>query len=242
MRGLIIAVSFLTRIPVPARVHTDKDIALGVPWFPVVGALIGVLCALVYGAALTELPPFLSATIALATGVLLTGAFHEDGLADTFDAFGGGWTKEERMRILKDPTHGTYGVMALVLSTMLRAGAITTFTFPVALAVLPAAHAVSRAASVALLGTVRPAGEGLGASYGEAVTRGRAAVGVVIGLLIGAAGLGVWLLPAVAVVTLCTWIVGRWSLAKIGGISGDALGATQQIAEIAVLAVAVAMV
>ncbi|HYI43837.1 MAG TPA: adenosylcobinamide-GDP ribazoletransferase [Actinomycetota bacterium] len=242
MRGFVIAISFLTRIPVPARVHTDRDIALGVPWFPVVGALIGVLCALIYGAALSEFPPFLSATLALTAGVLLTGAFHEDGLADTFDAFAGGWTKEERMRILKDPTHGTYGVLALALSAMLRAAAITTFTFPIALAVLPAAHAVSRSASVALLGTMRPAGEGLGASYGAAVTSRRAAVGVVIGLLIGAAGLGVWLLPVVGVVSLCTWVVGRWSLAKIGGISGDALGATQQITEIAVLAVAVAMV
>jgi adenosylcobinamide-GDP ribazoletransferase len=238
MRGLAIAISFLTRIPVPSRVHSEEDVARGVPWFPVVGAVVGLLVALVYGAALHAFPPFVAAVLAITGGVLLTGAFHEDGLADTFDAFGGGWTQQERMRIFKDPTHGTYGVMALVLSSLLRAGAVSAFDLSGALLALPAAHALSRAAAVVLLRAVAPAGEGLGASYGTAVTTRRAIVGATLGLLIALACLGVWLVPAAVIVGLTTFAIGRISAAKIGGVTGDVLGAAQQVAEIGVLLVA----
>ena len=241
MRGLVIAVSFLTRIPVPARINEDADIAQGVPWFSVVGAAVGLASAAVYGAALELFPPFLAATLALLAAVLVTGAFHEDGLADTFDALVGGWTKEERMRILKDPTHGTYGVVALVLSLMVRAGAIATFTGPLAIVALPAAHALSRAASVALLGSMQSAGQGLGASYAAAVTRSRAAAGVLIGLVIGYGLIGDRLALAVAGVAVSTSIIGLWARAKVGGITGDLLGANQQVAEITVLLVLVAL-
>src|SRR5205823_10740767 len=126
-------------------------------WFPVVGALLGLGAAGVYAGTRLVLPSLVAATLAVCVAVLLTGAFHEDGLADTADAIGGGWNREDALRILKDPTHGTYGVLAIALSVLLRVGAVAALDGWAALAVLPAAHALSRGAAVGLLGWARPA-------------------------------------------------------------------------------------
>ena len=150
MRGLRAAVAFLTRVPVGSA---DDDPGRSVPWFPVVGALVGLVVAGLYAGALQLLPALPAAAIAVAAGVLLTGAFHEDGLADTADALGA-WEPEEARRILKDPTHGTYGVSALVLVLVTRVGALSALGGWAALAVLPAAHALARAASLSMLTAV----------------------------------------------------------------------------------------
>ena len=122
MTGFLAAVQFLTRIPV--RTARAADLAAAVLWFPIVGALVG---AAVGGTAagLGELvPAAVAATVAVLLGVLITGAFHEDGLADTADAFAGGWTVERRLEILRDPRHGSYGVAALCGSIVLRVVAV----------------------------------------------------------------------------------------------------------------------
>ena len=211
------------------------DVARSVPWFPVVGGLLGVVGAGTYAAARLALPPFVAATLAVGVVVALTGALHEDGLADTADAFGG-WSREEALRILKDPAHGTYGVVALALSLLLRVGALATLDRWSALAVLPAAYALSRAAAMGLLGTLEPAIEqGLGASYGSIVTGRRVAAAISVGLLLALTSLGLWALPASLLAALGAWIVGRLAIRKIGGITGDVLGAAQQVAEVLVL-------
>ncbi|HZB40216.1 MAG TPA: adenosylcobinamide-GDP ribazoletransferase, partial [Ilumatobacter sp.] len=116
--GFLGAVQFLTRIPVRTRAAVPHDRVL--PWLPFVGALIGAFVGGV-AAALAELvPAAVAATAAVVAGLLITGAFHEDGLADIADAFGGGITRERRFQILKDPRHGTYGVAALCSSVVLR--------------------------------------------------------------------------------------------------------------------------
>ena len=118
MTGFLGAVQFLTRIPVRTRAAVPHDRVL--PWLPFVGALIGALVGGV-AAGLAELvPTAVAAAVAVAVGLLVTGAFHEDGLADVADAFGGGTTRERRFEILKDPRHGTYGVAALCSSVVLR--------------------------------------------------------------------------------------------------------------------------
>ncbi len=235
MRGLLLAIAFLTRVPTGAHAGEARDLARAVPWFPVVGALIGFVIALVYAGAVNLWPPFPAAVLAIAVGLLMTGAFHEDGLADTVDAFGAGRGREQTLQILKDPTLGTFGVLALIVSFLLRAGAIATFTTSLALVALPGAHALSRAVPVALLGWVKPAGEGLGASYGESVTRPQTVVGVLAGIGLAILLLGEWSPIPVATCAVVGLVFARLSVTKAGGITGDVLGATQQVSEVAIL-------
>jgi adenosylcobinamide-GDP ribazoletransferase len=225
MRGFLGAVSFLTRVPAGGGVRGAEELAGSVPWFPVVGAGVGLAVAGVYAGASQLLPPLPAATLAVVAGICLTGAFHEDGLGDTADAFAGGWDRDGTVRILKDPRLGTFGVLAVAASLLLRAGAVAALAPAAALAALPAAHALSRAAAVGVMTTFPAAGEtGLGASYVLALSRRRALAGVAAGLAVALALLGV-----VAV-------------RRLGGVSGDVLGAVQQLGEMLVLLAAVAAV
>ncbi|HEV8374513.1 MAG TPA: adenosylcobinamide-GDP ribazoletransferase [Actinomycetota bacterium] len=241
MKGLLGAVSLLTRVPVGTGAAAPGAVAGFVPWFPVVGAGVGLLVAAVYGGALVLLPPLPAAAVAVLAGVALTGAFHEDGLGDTADAFAGGWDREEVLRILKDPRLGTFGVVAVTASLLLRVAAVAALAPSAALAALPAAHALSRSAAVAVMAGFPPAaGEGLGASYARALSGRRALAGVAAGAGVGGLLLGGWALPAGALAALGGWLLGRLAVRRIGGVNGDLLGAVQQQAEMLVLLVAVA--
>lgn len=238
MRGLRDAVAFLTRVPTGSA---RPDLARSVPWFPVVGLAIGAVVGGVYVAAALVLPPLVAAGLAVLVGVVGTGALHEDALADTADALGA-HDPGAALRIMKDPTHGTYGIVALVLGLLLRTGAVAELHVT-ALGVLPAAHALSRGAAVVLLGTARPAnGGGLGASYAAVVSRRRAAVtGVVAAVLATAAG-GPWAVAGVAAVAVVTFVAGRFAVRRFGGLTGDVAGAVQQLAELVILVPAAALV
>lgn len=211
-------------------------LARAVPWFPVVGGLLGLAVAATYAGALTVLPPLTAAFIAVAVGIVLTGGFHEDGLGDAADALGARGGKEDALRILKDPAHGTYGVIAIVLSVLLRGVSLGALGGWSAVAVLPAAHALSRGAGSLLLGRSPPAGkEGLGASYAGATTPRGIGAAVTGGLLVGFLFMGAWVAPAAALALLGAAAVGSFSVRRIGGITGDVLGAAQQIGEILVI-------
>lgn len=233
VRGLREAAAFLTRVPLATG--GSHDVASALPWFPVVGALVGLMVAAVYAGAAALLPDFPAAALAVGAGVVLTGAFHEDGLADFADAMGG-WTPEEARRILKDPTHGTYGVSALVLVILMRVAALTSLEPRTAVAVLPAAYAIGRGAAVALLAFIPTAtDDGLGALYGQRVSRRQVAVVGAVTVTVATAALGVWAAPAALVAILCVVAVGRIARRKIGGATGDVLGAAEQIVEAGVL-------
>jgi adenosylcobinamide-GDP ribazoletransferase len=161
VKGLLGAVSFLTRVPTGTGARRPEELAGSVPWFPVVGAGVGLAVAAVYGGARLALPPLPAAALAVVAGICLTGAFHEDGLGDTADAFAGGWDRESTARILKDPRLGTFGVLAVAGSLLLRVAAVAALAPAAALAALPAAHALSRAAAVAAM-TALPVGPGRG--------------------------------------------------------------------------------
>lgn len=231
LTGLLAAIQFLTRIPV--RLRREPDVAASVTWFPFVGALVG---AAVGGAAAGLwywLPPLVVAAVAVLVGVLITGAFHEDGLADVADAFAGGWTIERRLEILKDSRHGSYGVAALCGSIVVRIVCLGSLPGPATMfAAAVAAHAIGRGAAVGLMGVAPLAThEGLGADYGQATTRGRATIGVVSALAIGALAVG-WWVAALAAVLVAAVVAVRWlAMRKIAGISGDVLGTCEQIAE-----------
>lgn len=241
LRDLRGAASFLTRVPLGAHGGTATDLGRAVVWFPVVGAAIGAVGGLVYAVTLQVWPSFVSASLAVAAGVLLTGAFHEDGLADTADALGGSFDRESALRIFGDPRHGSYGVLALVLSVALRITTLASLAALAGLIVMTVAHCVSRAAAVGVLGTVPAATEeGLGATYARHITRRRVITAVAIGV-IATIPLGVWSVAVIAVAILGAALVARLAVRRVGGITGDVLGAVQQVVEIATLLVAVAV-
>jgi len=236
MSGFRQAVAFFTRIPVKTDLKNDQGaLASSIPWFPVVGAAVGIVAASVYNAGLLVLPAIVSATAAISAGLVLTGALHEDGLGDVADAFWGGWEREERIRILKDPHLGTYGVAAIAVSLLFRVGALSSVSGEAAVAILPAAHALSRSATILSMAVFPPVGLGLGSSFVLSATRPKAFVGMVGGVVIGVVALGWWAVPGVAIAALAGWGVGEVSRRKLGGVTGDVLGATQQLTEVSLL-------
>lgn len=213
-----------------------------VPWFPVVGAGVGVVVGAV-AAGMAELVPMpVAAAVAVLVGVLVTGAFHEDGLADVADAFAGGWTVEQRLRILKDPLHGSYGVAALCGSIVLRIVALASLGPATAFAGAVAAHTLGRGAAVGLMGTVRVAtADGLGADYARSLPRRSAVVGVLAAVAIAGLATGWWVAVLVVVAALGAAALGWLAVRKIGGVTGDVLGAAEQVAECAVLVAVTAL-
>ncbi len=235
MRSLRIATSFLTRIPMGVADLDETSLGAAIAWFPPVGALIGFTIGTVAVAAATLAPPFVAGLAAVAAGLLLTGAFHEDGLADTFDGLAGGVTVEGRLEIMRDSRIGTYGAAALFVALGAKAGWLGAIVAEApwrVVAAAAAAGAVSRAVAVAQMRLVPTAVAGLGATY---ATEARwptvataLAAGTAAALLPGPGGLG-GALAAFGVGTL----VGAWARRSIGGITGDVLGAVQVLAELA---------
>ncbi len=237
MTGFLGALVFLTRVPIRTRRHLDT--ATSVPWFPVAGLLIG---AIVGGVAALLEPwtsPSVAAVVAVSIGLLVTGCFHEDGLADVADAFVGGWTRDDRLRILKDPRHGTYGVAALVASVLVRVlalGTLVSYGPRVAFAGAVVAHGLARSGAVGTMIIGRPAtGEGLGADYVARLRRLPSLIGIAVAVIATAVLTSWWVLVAVGVVVLAAVAVATWSSRRIGGFSGDVLGAIEQVSEMMVL-------
>jgi adenosylcobinamide-GDP ribazoletransferase len=233
-----VALAFLTRLPVPPkRPWRETDLAASVPWFPLVGALIGLLGGAAYGLAVwLGLPPLPAAAVALAATICLTGALHEDGLADVADGFGGGNTRENKLRIMRDSQIGSYGTLALALAVLARAGAIAGLAEPAAVATaLITAGAASRAALPAVVIALPQArADGLAAKAGRPHPL-RAAAAVLIAALIAIALLGQAALTALLAGALGALAVALLARREIGGYTGDVLGAAQQLAEIGVL-------
>lgn len=239
--GLAGAVQFLTRVPIrtPHAVPHHRV----VPWFPVTGLLIGALTGGV-AAGMNELAPTpVAATLGVIVGLLVTGAFHEDGLADIADAFGGGWTVERRLEILKDSRHGTYGVAALCSSIVVRAVAAGSITAsPALFAAFVAAHTIGRTAAVVAMRLAPPARQsGLGVDAARDLRPLPTAAGLAIGVAAVAALTGWWVAVLLAVAAFGTLATVRLAVVKIGGLAGDVLGAVEQVVECGVLVAACAL-
>ncbi len=202
------------------------------------GALVGAAVGGIV-AGLSELVPMgVAAAVGVLVGVLVTGAFHEDGLADMADAVAGGTTVERRLEILKDPRHGSYGVAALCGSIVLRALAVGSVGPAAAFAGLVAAHALARGTSVVAMGVAplaRP--DGLGAVHARSISAPRGVLTGVIAVGIAAAVTGWWVGPLAAAAAVAAVVVVEIARRSLGGITGDVLGAAEQVAECLVLVV-----
>lgn len=244
LAGLHLAVSFLTRLPLPApRLVEDGGLAGCMHLFPLAGVLVGGIGAAVYALAALLLPPLLSAALALAAMVAVTGAMHEDGLADIADGFGGGADRERKLAIMKDSRIGSYGAVALLLGLLLKLFAIAELASPGLVAgALIAAHALARAAIPLAMQWLAPARDsGLGASVGRP-SPSTTGIGATLALAIAALALPAGTafaasLAVVAATLFMAWLAWR----QIGGQTGDVLGAIEQMAEIAALLAAVAL-
>jgi len=237
------SILFLTRLPFArgAVVTETDDLAHAVWAFPVAGALIGIIGAVVYALAVRAgLPPWPSAVLAVAVTLLATGCLHEDGLADTVDGFGGGETRQRKLEIMRDSRIGTYGVCAVTLSIVIRTAALAALAEPRAVMwALLASHAAARATMAAFMYFVPPARQdGLSFVAGRPSYE-RAAVAAILGFVLLIAGIGFGRSVAALVLLAIVMAVMAWlSVVEIDGQTGDVLGAVEQISEIAVLLVA----
>lgn len=250
--SFLMALRFLTRMPVPFVRTVDPPPLKDSMWmFPVVGAFVGTITgAALMLAHVARLPELFCALFALAITAMLTGAFHEDGLADVADGFGGGDTREERLEIMKDSRIGAYGTLTLILTVMARASLLTALLAlsPLAAIVLVAgAAAFSRSLMVDLLWATRPArSNGLSVLAGQP-GRNTTLLALAIGGLFAGIGGSVVLSPEAGVLALVAGglalaMVRALAMRKIGGQTGDVCGAGQVMAETAMLAVYAAAV
>lgn len=242
-RLFLIAVQFLTRIPTPRLESPPADwLARSGKYFPIVGGGVGGLSALaLLGAhALWRSGP-LPALIALGVGVLLTGALHEDGLADAADAFGGEGSPKQRLAIMKDPRLGAYGVLALGFVLALKAVALGALPVRLAAAGLVCAHAGGRASAVWTMSLLPYAAE---PTASKVAAPQRTLRFWELGLALAFALAPVLLLTPVAAGMACVGasalsavLLARASARSIGGHAGDVLGAVEQVYELVFLLV-----
>lgn len=210
------------------------------PWFPAVGLLIGLAQGLVYLGFSELLPPLPAAVLSVAVATLITGAFHHDGLADMADAFGGGWDVEQRMAIMKDSRLGTYGTSALILAFATEISTLSTLEPIDGLKALVVAHTLSRSMAVGAMRDTSLAGSGLGAAYAAELRPLWAYVALLFGV---AVTMLVYFDVSIVLIMLVAAVAARVAVVllavrKIGGVTGDVLGAVQQMSALAILVVA----
>jgi len=224
---LLGAVQFLTIIPIHRRTVEPGQAAL---FFPLVGAALGALGGFALDASRGYIPFTLTALMVLAFWTLITGGLHEDGFADVADAFRAWRTPEKIHEILKDPRIGAHGAVALLFLMLIRWQALSSITVE-AVPALAASLALSRAAIVALLWAAPPAGSGSAVESSRSLTTPVAlaviAQGVAIAFWPGVHAAS-WLLAAAVLTVLAAR---RWFTLRIGGVTGDCLGATSMILE-----------
>ena len=235
---LLLAIQFLTRLPVPAGFsYTEERMSGSTGYYPLVGILTGGICSAIYWASSLIFPQSVSVIFAVAIGLLVTGAFHEDGLADTFDGIGGGHSREGALEIMKDSRLGTYGTLALIIALAVKIMALIALPPQILLFALPTAHGLSRLSSVIVIATSRYVrAEGTG----KPVATGASLASLATACLTGSAIVLVWaglqphLILFGGLVGLCTGhaLMRAFFEFKLKGYTGDTLGAVQQASEI----------
>ncbi|MDO8958807.1 MAG: adenosylcobinamide-GDP ribazoletransferase [Rhodocyclaceae bacterium] len=235
------ALRFFTRLPVPGWVgHSAAQLNHAARYFPAIGIIIGAIGAATTLAALQLWPPVIAVLAGMAATLLATGAFHEDGLADSIDGCGGGWTREQVLAIMKDSRIGSYGAIGIGMALLTKFEALTALVAvppaPTFVVMLIAGHSVSRFASTTLIYALDYAREDDSAKSKPLATRlgkGELAVAALFGLapclLLPAAQVAI----ALALVAGVTLFAARYFVRRLGGYTGDCLGATQQLAELA---------
>ena len=235
-RDVATAFQFLTRLPLRPLPYDANALSRSAKFFPLVGAVIGVLGAVVYLWLVRHLPAAVAALLTLAFFFLVTGGLHEDGLADVADAFGGGWNREQVLAILKDSRIGTFGTLAVLVSVGLRVLLLANLPLNRFASYVISGHVLCRWTALPLgyaLPSARPSC-GQGARIARQISVGSLATGSVLTVIIVAYLLRWSLWSAITSTLVVTIASGCYYWRRIGGVTGDCFGATNQLAEIAV--------
>jgi adenosylcobinamide-GDP ribazoletransferase len=245
LRLFFIALQFLTRVPAPRWVGFEPDdLNESARYFPLVGLIVGAVACVVLWLASLVFPMTVAVGLSMASTVVMTGGFHEDGLADTFDALGGAVSRERALAIMKDSRIGSYGALSLLIVLGLKAAALAAMPLLVAVPALLLGHTASRAAAVFLIRVLPYAGD---VEHAKAKPLARQISSVGAGFAIASAALVAVLLiaqvpghAAWVAISLASMIAGtgwmwRWLRRRLGGYTGDTLGATQQVTELLAL-------
>jgi adenosylcobinamide-GDP ribazoletransferase len=231
------ALRFFTRLPVPAWVgHSDAQLSGAARYFPLVGIIVGAIGGAVTYAAMWVLPDGIAVLLGMAATILATGAFHEDGFGDACDGFGGGWNKAQVLAIMKDSRVGSYAAIGIALLLLAKWNALLELQPEILPLTLVAGHAVSRFAATVLMFALDYARDD-DSSKSKPVTARMNAGELAVAALFGLAPCALLPLPelayALAAVALLAFGAARYFLRRIGGYTGDCLGATQQVTELA---------
>ena len=239
---LLTAIQFFTRIPLPVATAHDRDsLNQALKYFPLIGWLVGAVCALSFHFAVSFWPISVAVVVSVAVGIMLTGALHEDGFADSCDGFGGGWDKPKVLAIMKDPRIGSYAAIGLILILLLKVITLielATQSHELAMIALLFAHSASRLLVLPLtwwLDYVRDSDD----SKSREMVTARFTVGmlaysslfVLLPLLFYQVPI---LFYTLANASLVVFAMGLYFKRRIGGYTGDCLGATQQVTEIVI--------
>lgn len=244
LAALVLAVQFLTRVPLPTGdLWSPQRMAASLRYYPLIGIAIGLLCAGLYWAAQFVFPPIVAVLLSVVLGWLLTGGLHEDGLADTFDGIGGGGTRERALEIMRDSRLGTWGTLALLAAVSLKVAALTDLSAPHAVMAMVAGHGLSRLSCVLVVASSRYARvEGAATPITGVADPASACANVIVACLTGVLIVAVvwslsgWL-PAAAAIAGAA--VGHLAMRavferRLGGYTGDTLGAVQQASDVGV--------
>lgn len=233
----LVAQQFLTRLPTPDWVDYEPgDLARSARYFPLVGLVVGGLAALIWLIFAPILPSAIAAGLAIAALILITGALHEDGFADCCDGLGGGASREKALEIMRDSRIGAYGAIGLVMVIGFRWAGLATLDMMEGALALVLAPVLARSAMVLLLtfgSYARP--EGAAADVKGGVTKPEFGIALAISTLVAIATAGPIGLVALATVLIAAALWLAWLTHRLGGYTGDGLGAVEQIAQIIVL-------
>ncbi len=241
LRLFFIALQFFTRIPIPRWVGFDPAwLHQASRYFPAVGWIVALVTAAVYALASLLWPPAVAVVLATVAGIWLTGAFHEDGFADVCDGFGGGMTPERVLEIMKDSRVGAYGAIGIVLMLIFKITLLVSLPVPYVVPALLIAHPLSRLASCTLIWRLDYARlEGKAKPLAQHMSTAEWLIALLTVMLPIAGLLYLGLIPlanfliAMVFLILASWWLARLFVRRIGGYTGDCLGAIQQLSEVA---------
>ena len=241
IRRFFVAIQFLTRLPVPRALNSSEtDIGKAAAFFPLVGVMVGGGAALVFVGLQKILPLPASVFCAIGFATLITNAFHEDGLADSFDGFGGGWTKDRVLEIMRDSRIGTYGTLALIFVILGKLTFLSSLPPGQIWRWLIVAHTASRWTILPLCGWLPYArAEGQGKLVAKQVGILEIIIGTFTLLLVFILLPWQASLTTLLVTTLVTLLSGLYFRARLQGITGDCLGAANQLTEVVLYLTAV---
>jgi adenosylcobinamide-GDP ribazoletransferase len=235
IEDFLVAIQFLTRLPVP-RVSFDPDsLARAAKFFPVVGLIIGLGASVLQRITAPHLSHPLVALLVLTFLILITSGLHEDGLADTADGFGGGWNREQVLTILRDSRIGSFGALALVVSVLARLLLLSTLPVNRFTAFIVSAHVLCRWTTLPLSYFLAPAreGDGQGARIAQKISLASLLLGTLLSFAIVFYFMRIEFWIPVLVTLVITALSGLYYSRRIGGVTGDCFGATNQLTEIA---------